>query len=81
MNKEVSPAIIVAAIVAVVLILAFLGWHYLRGPAARAGSNPYAHMPANIKNPGAPTYQNGPPSESGAPGGSPYANMPSGGKQ
>lgn len=80
MNKEVSPAMIVAAIVVLVLFLVFLGWHFLRGPAARAGSNPYEHMPAGIKNPGAPTYQNGPPSTEGAPGGSPYANMPSGGK-
>lgn len=71
---------LVIAIVALVLILGFLGWRYLRGPAARAGSNPYAHMPADIKNPGAPTYQNGPPSENGAPGGSPYSSMPSGNK-
>ncbi|HLI47895.1 MAG TPA: hypothetical protein VKV18_04295 [Chthonomonas sp.] len=75
MNKEASPAMIVAAIVVLVLILAFLGWRYLRGPAARAGSNPYANAPANVKTP--PPYN----SSAGSGGGSPYANMPTGGKQ
>lgn len=53
-NKELSPPVMVAVIVAVVILIGLIGWHYMsggqRGPNGEDLSKP-AVLPANMHAP------------------------------
>lgn len=49
LKQEISPAVIVVAIVVLVAIVALVGWRALSPSARGGGQNPYQNIPASAR--------------------------------